>query len=96
MHPCIRQFPSDYFYEGCLTDGETINLSNMFKEYHLHPLFRPFVFFDLKNAYETKSEMGTSLKNVKEAQFCVLLIENWIKGFFSQKQVMLCSTFIHL
>eukprot|EP00283_Hemiselmis_rufescens_P024217 CAMPEP_0173452884 /NCGR_PEP_ID=MMETSP1357-20121228/49601_1 /TAXON_ID=77926 /ORGANISM="Hemiselmis rufescens, Strain PCC563" /LENGTH=138 /DNA_ID=CAMNT_0014419797 /DNA_START=24 /DNA_END=437 /DNA_ORIENTATION=- len=39
MHPQIRQFPSDHFYSGLLTDGR----SEGDAPWHAHPLFPPVV-----------------------------------------------------
>jgi senataxin len=87
MHPLIRQFPSEHFYEGRLKDGKNITEQTMRKEYHSHPIFRPFVFFDLKNTCETKSASTHSLKNVKEAKFCALLVKNFFQMFSSKLTV---------
>jgi senataxin len=87
MHPLIRQFPSEHFYEGRLKDGKNITTQTMTKEYHSHLIFRPFVFFDVKNTFETKAESTHSLKNVKEAKFCALLVKNFFQLFSSKLAV---------
>lgn len=40
MHPVIREFPSRFFYEGRLTDDESVT-ARPEEPYHRDPLLRP-------------------------------------------------------
>ncbi|KAJ6352854.1 hypothetical protein OIU76_001967 [Salix suchowensis] len=52
MHPQIRDFPSRYFYQGRLTDSESI--SNLPDEtYYKDPLLRPYLFYDVTHGRES-------------------------------------------
>lgn len=75
MFPTIRQFPSDQFYDGLLTDHESI-LSRGLPPHlqNLQTFFRSrAVFFDLQDTQEQSDE--SSKCNRCEAQFTRRLIE---------------------
>ncbi|KAL7116642.1 hypothetical protein ACP275_03G017000 [Erythranthe tilingii] len=75
MHPHIRDFPSRYFYQGRLTDSESV--SNLPDEiYYKDPLLRPYVFFDVTYGRESHRGGSVSYQNTQEAQFCVRLYEH--------------------
>jgi hypothetical protein len=74
MHPTIRQFPSDQFYEGMLTDAPSehrqARLPFLVRE--LSHTISPLVLFDLKYGKEQSSE--TSKTNLDEAEFIESLL----------------------
>ncbi|KAK6118930.1 hypothetical protein DH2020_047326 [Rehmannia glutinosa] len=75
MHPHIRDFPSRYFYQGRLTDSESV--SNLPDEiYYKDPLLRPYIFFDITYGRESHRGGSVSYQNTQEAQFCVRLYEH--------------------
>ncbi|KAH6759013.1 P-loop containing nucleoside triphosphate hydrolases superfamily protein [Perilla frutescens var. frutescens] len=74
MHPHIRDFPSRHFYQGRLTDSESV--ANLPDEiYYKDPLLRPYVFFDIAFGRESHRGGSVSYQNTQEAQFCVRLYE---------------------
>lgn len=87
MHPQIRDFPSRYFYQGRLTDSDSV--SNMADEiYYKDPLMQPFVFFDILHGRESHKNGSVSYQNSHEAQFCLRIYEhlqNAIKSAGSKK-----------
>lgn len=46
MHPAISSWPSTYFYDSLLRDGEGITPLTRRATFHDHPCFPPFAFFD--------------------------------------------------
>lgn len=75
MHPQIRDFPSRYFYQGRLTDSESvINLPD--ERYYQDPLLRPYLFFDVTHGRESHRGGSVSYQNIHEAQFCLRLYEH--------------------
>ncbi|KAI3689280.1 hypothetical protein L2E82_47234 [Cichorium intybus] len=74
MHPQIRDFPSRYFYQGRLTDSESVK-SQPDESYHNDPLLRPYVFYDVTHGRESHRGGSVSYQNVHEAKFCVKLYE---------------------
>ncbi|KAF6149169.1 hypothetical protein GIB67_026025 [Kingdonia uniflora] len=75
MHPQIRDFPSRYFYQGRLTDSESVkNLPD--EIYYKDPLLRPYTFFDITHGRESHSGGSVSYQNTHEAQFCLRLYEH--------------------
>ncbi|CAA0805655.1 P-loop containing nucleoside triphosphate hydrolases superfamily protein [Striga hermonthica] len=75
MHPHIRDFPSRYFYQGRLTDSESVvNLPD--ELYYKDPLLRPYVFYDITYGRESHRGGSVSFQNTQEAQFCVRLFEH--------------------
>lgn len=79
MHSDIRQFPSDYFYSGLLTDADYIREGSLYrKPYHANSNFQPLLFFDLQSAAargsDPSDEGNRSLGNVIEAGVVVNLL----------------------
>ncbi|CAL5348743.1 unnamed protein product [Camellia sinensis] len=75
MHPQIRDFPSRYFYQGRLTDSESV--ANLPDEiYYKDSLLRPYTFFDITHGRESQRGGSVSYQNVHEAQFCLRLYEH--------------------
>eukprot|EP01122_Echinamoeba_exundans_P004835 TRINITY_DN15059_c0_g1_i1.p1 TRINITY_DN15059_c0_g1~~TRINITY_DN15059_c0_g1_i1.p1 ORF type:complete len:1155 (+),score=197.57 TRINITY_DN15059_c0_g1_i1:177-3467(+) len=68
MHPDIREFPSEHFYEGRLQDGP----QDRTRDWHALPIFGPFVFFDL---HVSSQRGGRSLSNPEEARFISKLLD---------------------
>ncbi|XAR48574.1 hypothetical protein NMG60_11031443 [Bertholletia excelsa] len=75
MHPQIRDFPSRYFYQGRLTDSESV--ANLAEEvYHKDPLLRPYLFYDITHGRESQRGGSVSYQNIHEAEFCLSLYEH--------------------
>ncbi|XWS25262.1 hypothetical protein CRYUN_Cryun27aG0054200 [Craigia yunnanensis] len=74
MHPQIRDFPSRYFYQGRLTDSESVaNLPD--EVYYKDPLLKPYLFYDITHGRESHRGGSVSYQNVHEAVFCLRLYE---------------------
>ncbi|KAM7257179.1 hypothetical protein ACFE04_012920 [Oxalis oulophora] len=74
MHPQIRDFPSRYFYQGRLTDSESV--TNLPDEiYYKDHLLRPYIFYDVMHGRESHRGGSVSFQNISEAQFCFSLYE---------------------
>ncbi|XP_051185779.1 probable helicase MAGATAMA 3 [Lolium perenne] len=72
MHPQIREFPSRYFYQGRLTDSESVvNLPD--EAYYRDALMAPYVFYDMSHGRESHRGGSSSYQNVHEAQFAFRL-----------------------
>ncbi|XP_022768304.1 uncharacterized protein LOC111312367 isoform X4 [Durio zibethinus] len=75
MHPQIRDFPSRYFYQGRLTDSESVaNLPD--EAYYKDPLLKPYLFYDITHGRESHRGGSVSYQNVHEALFCLRLYEH--------------------
>ncbi|XP_021605934.1 helicase sen1 isoform X2 [Manihot esculenta] len=75
MHPQIRDFPSRHFYQGRLTDSESVvNLPE--EMYYKDPLLRPYLFYDVTYGRESHRGGSVSYQNIHEAQLCVQLYEH--------------------
>ncbi|XP_020575440.1 uncharacterized ATP-dependent helicase C29A10.10c-like [Phalaenopsis equestris] len=75
MHPQIREFPSRYFYQGRLTDSESV--STLPDEiYYRDPLMQPYIFYDIMHGRESHRGGSVSYQNLMEAQFALRLYEN--------------------
>ncbi|KAF5442421.1 hypothetical protein F2P56_035079 [Juglans regia] len=75
MHPEIRDFPSRYFYQGRLTDSESVaKLPD--EVYYTDPLLRPYIFYDITHGRESHRGGSVSYQNIYEAQFCLRLYEH--------------------
>lgn len=83
MHPMIVAYPSSRYYAGQLiTDTQTLSLQNAFHQpYHHDPSqrFTPFAFHNLEYAYEENE--GTSIRNVLEARYVLLLVQELITRY---------------
>ena len=75
MHPQIRDFPSRYFYQGRLTDSESV-VSLPDERYYQDPLLRPYLFFDITHGRESHRGGSVSYQNIHEAQFCLRLYDH--------------------
>ncbi|XP_048498755.1 uncharacterized protein LOC104891497 isoform X2 [Beta vulgaris subsp. vulgaris] len=75
MHPQIRDFPSRYFYQGRLTDSESVT-SLPDERYYQDPLLKPYLFFDITHGRESHRGGSVSYQNIHEAQFCLRLYEH--------------------
>ncbi|KAE8704419.1 alcohol dehydrogenase-like 7 [Hibiscus syriacus] len=66
MHPQIRDFPSRYFYQGRLSDSESVaNLPD--EVYYKDPLLKPYLFYDITHGRESHRGGSVSYQNVHEA-----------------------------
>ncbi|XP_044474856.1 probable helicase MAGATAMA 3 isoform X2 [Mangifera indica] len=75
MHPNIRDFPSRHFYQGRLTDSESVaNLPD--EVYYKDPLLRPYVFYDVIHGKESHRGGSVSYQNIDEAKFGFCLYEH--------------------
>ncbi|CAD6264479.1 unnamed protein product [Miscanthus lutarioriparius] len=76
MHPQIREFPSKYFYQGRLTDSESVvKLPDV--AYYRDALMAPYIFYDMSHGRESHRGGGgsSSYQNIHEAQFALRLYE---------------------
>ncbi|CAA2994480.1 Hypothetical predicted protein [Olea europaea subsp. europaea] len=75
MHPQIRDFPSRHFYQGRLTDSESVaNLPD--EKYYKDSLLKPYIFYDITHGRESHRGGSVSFQNTQEAQFCLRLYEH--------------------
>ncbi|KAJ4913579.1 P-loop containing nucleoside triphosphate hydrolases superfamily protein [Raphanus sativus] len=70
MHSQIRDFPSRYFYQGRLTDSESVTTAPDEIYYRDHVL-KPYLFFDISHGRESHRGGSVSYENIDEARFCV-------------------------
>ncbi|CAL1390397.1 unnamed protein product [Linum trigynum] len=82
MHPQIRDFPSRYFYQGRLTDSESV-IKLPDEVYYKDPLLRPYLFYDVTHGRESHRGGSVSYQNIHEAQLCVQLYEHLMKSLRS-------------
>lgn len=75
MHPQIRDFPSRYFYQGRLSDSESV-IKLPDEAYYKDPLLRPYIFYDIRHGRESHRGGSVSYQNIHEAQFCLRLYEH--------------------
>ncbi|KAK8921098.1 putative helicase MAGATAMA 3 [Platanthera zijinensis] len=75
MHPQIREFPSRYFYQGRLTDSESVS-SSPDEIYYKDPLMQPYIFYDITHGRESHRGGSVSYQNIIEAQFSLRLYEH--------------------
>ncbi|EPS63203.1 hypothetical protein M569_11584, partial [Genlisea aurea] len=82
MHPQIRDFPSRHFYQGRLTDSDSVaGLPD--EPYYKDSVLRPYVFFDISHGRESHRGGSVSFQNTQEAQFCVRLYDHLQKSLKS-------------
>ncbi|EOA18178.1 hypothetical protein CARUB_v10006656mg [Capsella rubella] len=70
MHPQIRDFPSRYFYQGRLTDSESVSAAPD-EIYYKDSVLKPYLFFDISHGRESHRGGSVSYENIDEARFCV-------------------------
>jgi senataxin len=75
MHPQIREFPSRYFYQGRLTDSESV-LKLPDEAYYRDALMAPYIFYDMSHGRESHRGGSSSFQNIHEAQFALRLYEH--------------------
>lgn len=75
MHPQIRDFPSRYFYQGRLSDSESV-VKLPDEVYYRDPLLRPYLFYDITHGRESHRGGSVSYQNIHEAQFCLRIYEH--------------------
>ncbi|CAN6299882.1 unnamed protein product [Urochloa humidicola] len=75
MHPQIREFPSRYFYQGRLTDSESV-IKLPDEAYYRDALMAPYIFFDMSHGRESHRGGSSSYQNIHEAQFALRLFEH--------------------
>ncbi|KAL6642551.1 hypothetical protein ACP70R_020732 [Stipagrostis hirtigluma subsp. patula] len=75
MHPQIREFPSRYFYQGRLTDSESV-VKLPDEAYYRDALMAPYIFYDISHGRESHRGGSSSYQNVHEAQFVLRLYEH--------------------
>ncbi|CAK8560421.1 unnamed protein product [Lathyrus sativus] len=75
MHPQIRDFPSRYFYQGRLSDSESV-IKLPDEPYYKDPLLRPYIFYDVRQGRESHRGGSASYLNTVEAQYCLRLYEH--------------------
>ncbi|GLU16216.1 hypothetical protein SLE2022_326610 [Rubroshorea leprosula] len=75
MHSQIRDFPSRCFYQGRLTDSESVvNLPDEVS--YKDPMLRPYLFDDITHGQESQRDGSVSYQNLHEAAFCLRLFEH--------------------
>ncbi|XP_058765700.1 probable helicase MAGATAMA 3 isoform X2 [Vicia villosa] len=95
MHPEIRSFPSEEFYENSLEDGDGIKLQTV-RDWHEYRCFGPFSFFDIHEGEETRPTGSGSWINVAEVDFVLLLYQKLVTlypGLKSGNQVAIISPY---
>ncbi|XP_066375474.1 probable helicase MAGATAMA 3 [Miscanthus floridulus] len=75
MHPQIREFPSKYFYQGRLTDSESV-VKLPDEAYYRDALMAPYIFYDMSHGRESHRGGSSSYQNIHEAQFALRLYEH--------------------
>ncbi|SCM24297.1 regulator of nonsense transcripts, putative [Plasmodium chabaudi chabaudi] len=87
MHPCLSEFPSYVFYDGCLQNGITLKE----REYPLKnfpwPNSKYPMFFYNSNGLEEMSASGTSYLNRSEAQNMEILVRALLNSGLKATQI---------
>ncbi|CXI73091.1 regulator of nonsense transcripts, putative [Plasmodium berghei] len=87
MHPCLSEFPSYVFYDGCLQNGITLKE----REYPLKnfpwPNSKYPMFFYNSNGLEEMSASGTSYLNRNEAQNMEILVRALLNSGLKATQI---------
>ncbi|KAI4387118.1 hypothetical protein MLD38_004973 [Melastoma candidum] len=83
MHPEISKFPSLYFYDGKLLNGEMINRSSSF---HHSGVFGPYIFYDVLDGVECrgKDSGSFSLWNEQEIDAAIGLLSSFKKRYTTE------------
>lgn len=84
MHPEIRSFPSNEFYDAALEDGSGIELQTM-RDWHRFRCFGPFCFFDIHEGKESQPSGSGSWVNEDEIDFALLMYHKFIANFQALK-----------
>ncbi|KAH7281053.1 hypothetical protein KP509_36G027600 [Ceratopteris richardii] len=79
MHPQIREFPSEEFYDEALIDGSSVEAQTN-RPWHIHRCFGPFSFFDI-DGEETQPVGSGSWVNNEEVEFVLVLYRHLIARF---------------
>lgn len=80
MHPEIRTFPSEHFYNNQLVDGATLTAGSRKATFHSHWCFKPYLFFDVVDGRERGSgSAGQSLANDAEADAALDLYRSLVQ-----------------
>jgi predicted DNA helicase len=100
MHPSIRAFPSQHFYDGKLKDCVS---EDRHAPWHADCRFAPFVFYDIRgdDDPDVRQDLrpgGTSRSNSVEAKACVALLEALTRlmhreGGHMQKRIAVMSPY---
>ncbi|GAV91435.1 AAA_11 domain-containing protein/AAA_12 domain-containing protein [Cephalotus follicularis] len=80
MHPEIRRFPSEEFYDGDLQDGSDVEQQTK-RVWHDYCCFGPFCFFDIHEGKESQPSGSGSLVNVDEVEFVLLMYHKLVSKF---------------
>lgn len=83
MHPLIRQFPSQHFYQGRLQDADSIR-DQPPEAFYQHSVLKPYMFFDISHGQEERRAGGGSLSNRAEAETAVALFYE-LHSFLKQR-----------
>ena len=73
MHPAISTFPSRFFYESLLLDGQGVDSSSKGAPFHAQPCFGPWVVWDVQEGREALGGKGGSFRNMAEAELAATL-----------------------
>jgi hypothetical protein len=72
MHPDIRSFPSQHFYDNKLQDAPSIR-DRPDEPFYSHQYLKPYLFFDVAHGVEKRQAAGGSVGNAAEAEMAVAL-----------------------
>ena len=82
MHPYIRSFPSSYFYDNQLEDGQNIK-DRPQEPFYNHDLLKPYVIFNVPTGLHER-QGGGSLQNQVEADLAAALFKE-LRDFLIEK-----------
>lgn len=92
MHPEICQFPSTYFYDGKLLNGDIIDERSA--SFHQTKGLGPYIFYDIVDGLETHGENSgaLSLCNEREVDAAIELLR-----FFKRRYILsICQEFPYM